>query len=370
MKVEREAKWFWSMALLVLAYRLFLCSRVPFETTDTLRHLGYAQHAFDSGFSIYSTLPVSFCPEPWCHHWERVPYIYGPVTLWFFWLFSMLHLGTAWVKVVLTLIELCISVLIRKEFSTAAALLYFASPVSLWYVSHEGQYEPLVALLIILSIISAHRAEYLQSGLFFILSVQAKLAGVFLLPWLVLRIGKEGFQEIRRFIIGIGVGIIPFAGYYWRQPDLLLFSLRQDPGRYNPFAWNVVDQSWFGWNAPLMVYWHATFSYLTVGIMLFFAILYFKRNELDRSVSFVPSLMAWTAIKSMEWAQFWYALFTPAFLFCLRNQKRVVLVLLLLYALHSVRSVEMLMIGSEVQFTSPQDYELQVRCLWRCDLGK
>ena len=159
--------------------------------------------------------------------------------------------------------------------SKASAILFFCAPVSLWYTSLEGQFESLQTLFIILNIVAVNNGQWRKAGLFFALSAQVKLWGILMAPWMLYRIWQErragpAGAIMRDVSLGVALGFIPFIGFYLRTPDLLFISLRiasEQSVSYNPFAWNFLDASRFGWNPSWLVYWNATFTLLPLLIL-------------------------------------------------------------------------------------------------------
>lgn len=127
MKLSLFKHWLIVLFCLALTYRIYACFQVPLVTTDVLRHLGYASHALDNNFAIYKTSAMEFEPEVWTSlAWSDQTYIYPPVTLLFFYLFSIFHLGIFWVKLTLTLVDLTCAYLFYKRISMVAAILFFS----------------------------------------------------------------------------------------------------------------------------------------------------------------------------------------------------------------------------------------------------
>lgn len=360
--------------VIALGYKIYACFQVPVVTSDVLRHLGYSSHALENNFAIYTTKAEDFMPEIWTRYWSNQPYIYPPVTLIFFYLFSVFHLGIFWVKAVLTLIDFVCAYLFYKHISKLAALLFFCAPVSLWYTSHEGQFEILQTLFIILNVISVRKREWRFAGFWFAISVQVKQFGVLILPWMLYKIWKSSNEEHQPFIKilnkafqGLVLGFFPFLAFYIQTPLLLLLPITSgSTAIYNPFAWNLFNLDLFGWNPKWLVVWNALFSYVPFIILIIVGIIAWKKQKFTTVVSTVPLILFWLIIKSLKWGQFWYSIVVPGFLFCL-SRKSLIHLLLLLHLMQGLHSTVAILI-KPIGFKESQDsLALIESCMFKCD---
>lgn len=282
-------------ALLVLV-RVAVCFQTPTGTTDCFRHLGFSSHFWDLGVGVYATVPRNFAPERWAQTWPDVPYIYPPVTLLFFAACSGLGLGTVGVRLILTGCEFLVSRLFARH-NRWWGPLYFASPMSVWWCSHEGQYEPLVALLLALSLSSGLGGRWARAGVLFALAVQAKQLAVLALPWLLWR-GRQ------RFVLGVILGALPCVPVYLTFPDLLgRPHLVLHHGHFNPYAGEPVALA-------LLVLSLVTVRLATVGWLALWAF-----------AQLSPVVMPW------------YLLVGPAMLLAALDRPRLVTAFLLLWLL-------------------------------------
>ena len=173
----------WKRWLLVLgfaataAFRVHLCLRPPAETTDVLRHLEYGRAFWSHGLGVFDLTPVDLArPGTWDVLWATHGYDYPIVPLVFYALLARLGAGVVAAKLVLSAIELASSLLVRRlTGSWTLGLAYFASPVSLWWVSREGQFEPLVVLLTLLAIDALRGGSVVASWAWLAFAIQAKL---------------------------------------------------------------------------------------------------------------------------------------------------------------------------------------------------
>jgi len=307
---------------LVACLRLALCAQPMSDTSDTYRNLGYAYHLRDAGISLYTTFARDFQPESWATAWPDLPYTYPPVTLCFFASIASLGLGIFFVKLALTVIDLFVGLVFARQVSPWAGLLYFANPASLWLVSREGQFEPLVVLSLTLCILAAHRERWVGAGVFFALALQTKQFALLLLPWLLWR------ARWARLSLGIGLGFLPFLGFYLKAPGLLLLPFRYTQGEaaFNPYHW----QFWgpWGWIPRTDFIWC---SLLSTAILALPVVAWWRSSRtLGSAVDLLPFTLCWAALKVARYAQFWYPLASPPFLLCLRDRKALVTGLLVL----------------------------------------
>lgn len=331
------------------ALRLWLCAEVPVETTDTLRNLGYGSHLLERGATLYDLKPVAFIPEPWTYSLPDVGFIYPPVTLVFYGVFGSLGLGIFYVKLALTFVELAVALAFARLVSPAMGLAYFFMPVSVWYVSHEGQFEPLVSGFLVLSILAAQRGRWFWSGCALGLALQTKQLAVFLLPWVVLAAWRRGVLEERalrwRGVAWVAAGLalsgLPFLGFYGHDPAITLAPLQSQSAVYNPFAWSFIDRARFVWHPWWLIAWNAFFSYLLLLLPL--APLLKGQTGAAAALDRSPFVLSWALIKSLNCAQFWYPIVTPALALCFRGRRRLVSVILCLMLVQCGRSLSQLL---------------------------
>lgn len=367
----------WALWILGAAfiYRIYVCFQVPLVTTDVLRHLGYASHALDGNFSIYETLARDFSPEVWTAAWSERPYVYPPVTLLFFYSFAVFHLGIFWVKLVLTLIDVVSASLFYRRISKLAAVLFFCAPVSVWYGSHEGQFEALQTLLIILNVLAVQRRSWGWSGFLFAISIQIKLFGLFIAPWMAYVIwrcaeGQDSIsQDLSKLALGLVLGFLPFLPYYIQSPALLLVPLtRGSRLSYNPFAWNFFDTAPFHWNPRWLVYWNAVFTYAPLLLLTLMLLRAWKSKR--TGMAYFPLTSFWALVKSANTAEFWYSMTSPAFTFCFSRQKVLICLLLLFHFMQGLRSA-VLISGRPFGHMEIRQTRFSMQlCMFHCDLQR
>ena len=293
--------------LALLLFRLHLCLDAPLESTGVLRNLGYASHLWERGFSIYDAVAREFAPEVWTDLFPDLRYTYPPVALVFFALLATLGLGIFHAKLVLTLIELAIALTFARVVSPAAGVAYFAMPVSVWFVSHEGQFEPLMVGLLCVAILLLQKGRWLAGSLTWGLAMQAKQFAVFLAPWVVWIVWSAAKRKtaLRKSLLGLALSSLPFLGFYIVSPSIPVEALLQSHGlgwSYNPFAWNFTDAERFDWNPAWLVAWNAVTSYLLLALPLI--ALSRGKSKSEALAAYSPWILGWTLIKSLNVAEF------------------------------------------------------------------
>ncbi len=325
------------LLLLVLAFRVWLCTDVPAETTDALRNLGYGSHLLDRGPALYRLPPSAFDPEPWTYCLRHFAYTYPPVTLCFFGVIGELSLGLFFAKLALTLLDLAVALVFLRCVSAPAAVAYLAMPASLWFVSHEGQFEPLVAALAAAAILFVRRRDWFWAGWALGLALQAKQLAVVLVPWIFVRALRSRGEDppLRDVAAGLGVSILPFLAFHMARPMPMLAALATQDTVYNPFWWNPWDGAHAGWLPLGERLWGAAFT----GAFLLLPLVVRRRSWRDDLVDASPWLLFWVLVKSLSWAQFWYVLVAPALLLCLEARRRLATVLAVLMVLQCGHSM-------------------------------
>jgi len=170
-----------------------------------------------------------------------VGYIYPPLALLFFAIFGGLGFGLFWVKLALTLFDLGSSILIARATSWWAGLLVFSAPVTVWYTSHEGQYESMVTFFVVLAVISARNGRWVWTGASFMLALQTKQLSLLIAPYLLYEIFLRRHLQPSRAIFGFLGGFfgafLPFIPFYLWRHDLWLLPLQNQENLLNPFYW-------------------------------------------------------------------------------------------------------------------------------------
>lgn len=353
----------------ILGFRIVLALQVPSDSSEVLRHLGFTAHVGELGVRFYTATPKDFRPEPWTSVWTNRHYNCPPVALAFFALFSSWGLGIAWVKLALTFADAVTAFLFRRDLSRWGSLLFFASPVAMFYGSHEGQLEPLQTLFIVLAAAATRREKWFRSGLLFALSVQVKVFGALLVPWIAYRLLARGNRsDLVRFSAGCLVGVLPFAGFYWVSPGAMWASVwRRGPDSFNPFWWNAFDSAHRDWLPDWLFVWMSIVTSTMLGVAVCSALQRLRSGE--RPWDHVPFISFWSILKLVDLTALYYAIVGDAFVFCLVERRALAHALLALQLLACPRSA--LLLAGRPPFghaESAASQALLAQCLWTCDL--
>lgn len=345
--MSRDRLWE-ALFLAVWGLRVWLCLQPPTESSDLYRNLGYAQQTFTAGASVYDTVARNYAPQFWARFWPDTGYMYPPFILTFFAVFSGLGLGLFWVKLALTLCDLTSSLVVMREFGKLAGFLVFAAPISLWYTSHEGQFESLMASLTLGAVVLAGRGRWRLAGLLWVLAIQTKQFAVLLAPFILaqalghpdLDLPRQRLRNLGHMFSGMVIGILPFMPFYLHSLKMWSGVLTNQALLFNPYHWNVWSGSHAGWSPPWLTWWDGVSSYLVVILGL----AYISRRigqPLD-ALKGAPLISFMVLVKSLNWAQFWYPIAIPAFAAPLGRRGRWVIALLLIYALFDGNSARLL----------------------------
>ena len=359
--------------------------KVPESTADIMRHLGYSSHAFDDlARPFYETIAVDFKPEGWTKYSADQEYIYPPFILVFFYIFSSAGLGITWVKLSFLAMDIGCAYIFYRNISLLSAVLYFCSFSSLWYVSHEGQYEVLQTLSLLITIILVRAGKPFLSGLALALSIQIKLFGLLLVPYLLYVAWTQSGPKICSFVrrilmgaLGAAAGFIPFstfylANYHPHTPNILLFPIIKGAGNrvtYNPLHWAFWDGSNFGWlhaqNHMGIVQWNSLITYLQLAVIASAVVIGLLKRKFDW-IALTPYAMFLSIVKSLRFGQFWYLAISPGFIFCStkKNLVHALLLLNMIQCIHSFNALNGNIIGPT---ESPESSEYMSSCMTSCD---
>ncbi len=288
--------------------RLRFCTLLPVNTGDLPRHILYGLFALKDGLSS-AGVPLARLDPHLAHvSWANAPYNYPPVALFFFIAVAAVSPTLFAAKLALTAVEgVNAWLLARVTGSRWLGLLYWASPVSIWWVSREGQFEPLQALFMLSALLLLRRSK---PGAFALLAlaVQVKLTAVLLLPWFVLEARREGPDVLPRAAAAFLLALLPTAALSFFYP--VVDAVRSTFGtlHYNPYYWNLAARRLFGWNPGWLV---ACDALTTWGALAFLGWRAWKSRE---PVAYVAAIGFLLLIKLSTLAQFWYVLLLPAFL--------------------------------------------------------
>jgi hypothetical protein len=68
-----------------------------------------------------------------------------------------------------------------------------------------------------------------------------------------------------------------------------------------------------------------------------------QQGEKNRTlVSIIPLASFWAIVKSLSWAQFWYPIISPGFMFCFAHRKKLFHIVLALFFMQGLRSAALI----------------------------
>jgi len=354
---------------IVLIVRFYFCGQVPDRTTDAFRNIGYTSHFWTLGTDIYKSVASDFKPEIWTENWSEVGYIYPPLTLVFFSIFSLFGAGIVWVKLLLTLCDVGSAVIIAKHSSKRMGLLLLATPSMVWWTSHEGQFESLQLFMMLVCSHFILKKKWFLAGVFLMLGVQTKIFSVLLIPFLMAQLFIERdkiYESTKKILLGIFVGILPFFPFYIKKPTILFMPLLENTNRsFNPFAWNLSSPEFVQNTHKWIMNWSATFSYVMIVVLVIFTIT-IRKKKFDLLSSLSPSSF-WLILKSLKWAHVWYPIQFAGLLLSVVNYRRIFALLLILNFCQDGTGLAFTFgFGNEIKDISYK-VEHMKKCLWNCD---
>jgi len=296
-------------------YRLYLCLQPPITSTNLLRYIGFGKEFWKYGLTIYNYPTEHFVGTPYAQHWPRMHFIYPALAILFFALVSKIWPALVFGKLILTVIEGLNALLIWKiSDDRLLALLYYISPASLWWVSHEGQYEPLMVLFGLIALYLLSRRPQIGATvpwayLNLALAIQTKYTPCFLLPYFLTK--KVGWRESLFFI----VGFIPSILFTLRSEYIFrLWTPGYMPTNCNSYAWNIFDAEKLCGTPYWLVIANALLTYGTLVLCLVFALRHvLSSSKGHRVFEYLGLAFFIVFLKSLSWAQFWYIPIIPLF---------------------------------------------------------
>jgi hypothetical protein len=213
----------------------------PMYTRDVVRGVLTGQAVWTHGIRaagrpLLDTYP--WATESTGVPWSHLPYNYPPVPVGFFTLVAALGGGTVLAKLLLTASDAaCAGIITKLTGRRSFGLAYWISPISVWWTSHEGQFETLQSLLGLGALATMERP--IVSGALIALAIQTKLTGAALVPFLVWTMWKR--RRLRSFALGVAIGSVPTAAVSFLYPIVPNVFRYSAQFRWNPYYWNPVD---------------------------------------------------------------------------------------------------------------------------------
>ncbi len=305
---------FASVVAIVAVLRLYYCAHLPASTGDIARNLVYGLYAIEHGLATAGRTLEGLDRELEWICWSDRRYNYPVVALGFFGCVAGIWPTIFFAKLALTLIEALNSFLIwRYSRHRLLALMYWASPISIWWVSREGQFEPLQNLFVIASLCLLAKRPRLALCLL-ALGVQAKVTAVLLLPYFLMTVYKRGQREFWASSAAFALGFLPsvIASLYY--PVLRQVLLSGEIGRYNPHYIFPYFQGIIGANPVWLV---AIYQCASHGVLIALLVLGLRSNEGERYVGPIAFLLF---MKLSTLYQPWYTLVAVTFLLPIQSK--------------------------------------------------
>ena len=318
--------------------RFAQCVELPVNTGDLIRHLvhGYLVHRI--GLESAGNPLITYSPVYQGIAWSQLPYSYPIGTLVFFSLLHSIWPTIFFSKLALTFIEALNALLIFKLSKERwLAILYWALPLSMWWVSREGQFEPLQNFFVLLALVTLTYRP-VMAMVFLALGVQIKVSALLLLPFFIWTLYREKQTKVVFALGGFAIGCLPTLIAEQYYPALQQVFRYTAPLSFNPYFWNPFDKAMFAWMPGWLIIWTAVSSYLLLGTLLILAYRHRAWFEYFAPIAFL------ILVKCHSNAQFWYLLLLPAFLMPIKNTQ-VRMALFLLLPLVEIRSVAQLIVG-------------------------
>lgn len=302
LETQERHKSFYLFALaygLILLVRLYWTTQPPVNSTDLLRYVGFGKEFWNYGLNIYNYTPRDFGNAPYSNLWPDLQFIYPATAMLFFALVAAVWPSLFFAKLVLTIIELANGLLIARITGDKwYGLFYFLNPVSIWWISGEGQYESLVALFTLLALFHlSQRSDWSYGWLG--LAIQAKYWPGVLLPYFL-----SWERRLRPLVILVIVFVPSLLFALSSEYIFHIFGSQVMASNCNAFVWNITNGSrtcgtpmWH-----LIVYAVATYGALLVvlwGMVL-------DRRRPKELLTYVGLLAFLLYYKSITWATSWY----------------------------------------------------------------
>lgn len=318
--------------------RIHFCAQLPVSTGDLPRHLFYGLFVLRDGLAAAASPLTQLHGSLSDLSWAKLPYNYPPVALFFFTALAALSPTLFFAKLVLTAIEGGNAWLIgRYTGQRWLGAIYWASPASIWWVSREGQFEPLQSLLLIGAIVALRRYRVLAFVLL-ALAVQVKLLAILMLPWFLSQVWGDGRKARLSSLVAFVVGLAPSLLAATQYPVLAGLSQTVESLRYNPYFWNFLDRAIFLWNPKWLIVVDQLSSY---GLLI---LLLLRARSSEAPITYFAPTAFMVLVKGSLLGQFWYFLQLPAFLLPLQ-ERRLRFWLIALTPLLDVYSLAQILVG-------------------------
>lgn len=295
-----------------LIVRLMYCASLPVNTGDLMRHLLYGKLVLTHGLWI-GGLPLAEVSHRFQRMpWSEQPYAYPAIALYFFTAVAAVHSSLFAGKLILTLIEALNAFLVfRITRDRVCAALYWVAPTSIWWVSKEGQFEPLQNAFALFAIFLLPR-NVAAAWAMLALAIQVKLTAICLVPYFIWHTPRS-MKHITTALAAIAVSALPTFILQLQFPHLQVVFLNSVPYRFNPFFWDWRSTEAFTWMWVWMRVLLQVASWLFLGLLIFWAVC--RRM----GVECIPAIGYMLLLKFFPRTQFWYVTLLPSFLVLIKS---------------------------------------------------
>jgi hypothetical protein len=324
--------WVGVLAVAVAALRIYYCTVLPVNTGDITRHIYSGLVVLKHGLASAGRPLVSSFPGAAGVAWAGLPYNYPIFTLTFFTAIAAILPTIFFAKLSLTAVEAVNALLVLRITGRRwLGLLYWGMPASIWWVSHEGQFEPLQTFFT-LAAMTVFASSPVWSGMLLAFAIQTKVTALFLIPLFLWRSWHRG--NLKLWLAGLVLGIVPTFLAQTKYKAVKVGFLSGPALIYNPYYWNPWNHLSWAWHPTWLIVWVQIATYGAILALILAA--YHTRTPID----FLAPFTFLAACKAAVQAQFWYLVLLPSFLVPVRHRRIRAIALVALVALEPVSAVQ------------------------------
>lgn len=227
-------------------FRLYYTTEIMTITGDTLRLIIHGIYVNQQGLSAAGQSLTDQSEIYGRIAWSYLPWNYPAIALLFFTLISKTLPTLFFAKLILTAIEACNAWLVyRFSGNRWLGLIYWMSPVSMWWASHEGQFEPLQNLFVLLALVLLARRPA-WSLVMLAIAIQVKLTAGAFLPYFAYRIYKDYREDMIKIAAVFAAGFIPTLITMYFYPALSQIFSTLETLVYNPWYFDFSNRAMAG----------------------------------------------------------------------------------------------------------------------------
>ena len=308
---------FWVAILGGGVARLYQCWQPLARTADLYRHIFTGIMVGEQGWraaamplAAWSARAGAISP------WSELPYNYPPLTLAFFRCFALTYPSVLTAKLFLTACEgLNTCLVLRLTGQRALAALYWCLPLSIWWVSREGQIEPLQNSLVLIALIGLRSARPWSWGAW-LAACQVKVLPVLAAPQFIRHLFLLTPRRRHLALAWSLAALTPLAVSMclWPVVSQVLSSFHQ-PMTFNFWHWRApFDARFRGWAPPALELWVHCFQAILAGFILL--LLWRRRFAWDAALT---CLLFLGASATMGIFQGWYFCALIPFVLCAKG---------------------------------------------------